>query len=80
MVAKYRYQWYQEIYDNIPKIHAEARKTASKLGLDKLKDKIGLYPGSSTCPGPLPNYVLDAIIKANQVPVLPLRKVEDELR
>jgi len=80
MKAKYRYQWYQEIYDNIPKIHAEARKTASELGLDNLKDKIGLYPGSSTCPGPLPNYVLDAIIKANQVPVLPLRKVEDELR
>lgn len=80
MGTKYRYQWYQEIYENIPKIHAKARKTASELGLDKLKDKIGLYPGSSTCPGPLPNYVLDAIIKANQVPVLPVRKVEDELR
>ena len=80
MGAKYRYQRYQEIYDNIPKIHAQAMKTASELGLDKLKDKIGLYPGSSTCPGSLPNYVLEAIIKANQVPVLPLRKVEDELR
>lgn len=33
MRAKYRYQWYQEIYDNIPKIHAEARKAASELGL-----------------------------------------------
>jgi len=80
MEAKYRYKWYQEIYDNIPKIHAEARKIAAEFGLGKLKDKIGVYPGSSTCPGSLPNYVLDAIIKANQVPVLPMRKVEDELR
>ena len=80
MQAKYRYQWYQQIYENIPKILDEARKAAIELGLDKLKDKIGLYPGSSSCPGSLPNYVLDAIVKANQVPVLPMRKVEDELR
>ncbi len=80
MKAKYRYQWYQEIYDNVPKILEEAGRAAKDLGLDKLKDKIGLYPGSSTCPGPQPNYILDAIIKANQVPVLPMRKVEDELR
>ena len=80
MKPKYKFQWYQEIYNNIPKIHEEARKAAKELGLDKFKDKGGSYPGSSSCPGSLPNYVLDAIIKANQIPVLPMRKVEDELR
>ena len=80
MKPKYRFQWYQEIYDNLPKILEEAGKAAKELGLDKLKNKIGLYPGSSACPGSLPKYVLDAIIKANQTPVLPMREVEDELR
>jgi len=80
MKPKYRFQWYQEIYDNLPKILEEAGKAAKELGLDKLKNRIGLYPGSSACPGSLPKYVLDAIIKANQIPVLPMREVEDELR
>ncbi|MDH5405128.1 MAG: hypothetical protein OEX80_01140 [Candidatus Aminicenantes bacterium] len=80
MKPKYKFQWYQEIYNNIPKIIEEARKAAKELDLDKLKNKIGLYPGSSSCPGSLPSYVLDAIIKANQIPLLPMRKVEDELR
>jgi len=80
MKPKYRFQFYQEIYDNLPKILEEAGKVAKELGLDKLKNKIGLYPGSSACPGSLPKYVLDAIIKANQIPVLPMREVEDELR
>ncbi|MCK4363821.1 MAG: hypothetical protein KAW85_03400, partial [Candidatus Aminicenantes bacterium] len=80
MKPKYRFQWYQEIYNNLPKILEEAGKAAKELGLDKLKNKIGLYPGSSSCPGSLPKYVLDAIIKANQIPVLPMREVEDELR
>jgi len=80
MKPKYKFQWYQEIYNNIPKILEEARIAAKELGLDRLKNKIGLYPGSSACPGSLPNYVLDAIIKSNQIPVLPMRKVEDELR
>jgi hypothetical protein len=80
MKAKYRFQWYQDIYNSMPKILGEAQEAAKELGLDKLKDKIGLYSGSSSCPGPLPNYVLDAIIRANQTPVLPMRKVEDNLR
>ena len=80
MKAKYRFQWYQDIYNSMPKILGAAREAAKKLGLDKLKGKIGLYPGSSSCPGPLPNYVLDAIIKANQTPILPMREVEDNLR
>ncbi len=80
MKPKYRFHLYQEIYDNLPKILEEAGKAAKEMGLDKLKNKIGLYAGSSACPGSLPKYVLDAIIKANQTPVLPVREVEDELR
>ena len=58
----------------------EARQAAVDLGLDQLRGEIGLYPGSSSCPGPLPNYVLDAIIAANRGPTRTMRSVEDELR
>ncbi len=80
MKTKYKFQWYQEIYENFPKIREEARKTATDIGLNKIKSEtFGLYPGSSSCPGPLPNYVLEEIINANKE-VIPVRKVEDELR
>ena len=59
MKPKYNYRWYQEIYENIPKIREEARKAAEELGLDKMRNRIGMYPGSSSCPGRLPNFVLD---------------------
>jgi hypothetical protein len=76
-----KYQWYQKIYELTPKIHEEARAFARKLGLDKLKDDIGMYAGSSSRPGNLPSYVLNEIVKANQSgKVLTLRSVEDELR
>lgn len=80
MRPRYKFQWYQEIYNNIPKIHEEARKAAKEIGLEKVRGKIGLYPGSSSCPGSLPKYILKAIVEANQIPVLPMRKVEDQLR
>lgn len=80
MRPRYKFQWYQEIYNNIPEIHKEAREVAKELGLEKLRGKIGLFSGSSACPGALTNYVLDAIVEANQIPVLPVRKVEDQLR
>ena len=66
MKPKFKYQWYQEIFNNTSRILEEARKSGKEIGLDKLKNKIGLYPGSSSCPGSLPRYVLDAIIKANR--------------
>lgn len=76
-----KYQWYQKIYESRPKIHEEAKQYAAKLGLDKIKDDIGMYAGSSSRPGNLPSYVLDAILKANQSgKTLTLRRVEDELR
>jgi hypothetical protein len=81
MNAKYRYQWYQQIYENIPKIHEEARKSAEKLGIDKVESDIGLYAGSSSRPGNLTNYVLDEIVKANRSgQTLTLREVEDQVR
>ncbi len=80
MRSKFKFQWYQELYEKFPQIREEARKTAQDLGLDKVKNgSFGLYPGSSSCPGPLPNYVLEAIVNANKE-VIPMRKVQDELR
>lgn len=81
MKTKYRYQWYQRIYENIPKIHEEASKFRQELGLDKVDADIGLYAGSSSRPGNLPSYVLDEIVKANRSGrTLTLREVEDEVR
>lgn len=80
MKPKFKFQWYQEIYKMIPKIHEEAREAAKELGLEQLRGKIGLYCGSSSSPAALPKYVLDAIIEANKIPVYPLSKVEYELR
>ncbi|MFX1283078.1 MAG: hypothetical protein ACFFB5_05450 [Promethearchaeota archaeon] len=80
MKIRCKYKWYQEIFSNFPKIIKEARKAAIDLGLDKIqRDSFGTYPGSSSCPGLLPNYVLNDIIKANKH-VIPMRKIEDELR
>jgi hypothetical protein len=81
MTAKYRYQWYQQIYERVPDILEEARRYGEELGAKKLGTDIGLYAGSSSRPGNLPNYVLDRIIEANRGGrTLPVRAVEDELR
>ncbi len=80
MKKKYKYKWYQEIFSNFPRIIEEARKAAIDLGLDKIqRNSFGTYPGSSSCPGLLPRYVLDEIVKVNKY-VIPMRKIEDELR
>jgi len=80
MGKKHSFQWYQELYEKTPKIAAEAKETAKELGFDKYENLIGLYPGSSSCPGHLPEYVMDAIIEINKKPMYPLRIVEDEIR
>jgi hypothetical protein len=81
MKPLYRYQWYQKIYENIPAIHKEAQKYGDKLGTTKLKRDIGSYPGSSSRPGNLPNYVLDEIVKANRGDkTYRVRAIEDQLR
>ena len=66
MGVKYRYQWYQNISENVPKILEEARKYGEELGVGNLETDIGLYAGSSSRPGNLPNYVLDEIVAANR--------------
>ena len=76
----YRHDWYQQIYERFPQIVSEAETYGAKLKLDKLKGEIGLYSGSSACPARLPDYVLNAIVEANQTEILPVRTVEDRLR
>ena len=81
MQTKYRYQWYQAIYESFPEIFAQASKFGEKLGIGKLGTDIGTYAGSSSRPGNLPNYVLDEIIDANRGgKTLTLRQIEDEVR
>jgi len=75
----YRFEWYQCLWERRFEILSEARKVREELVGD-LRGRVGLYPGSSSCPGPLPRYVLEAIEEANRVPVLPMRRMEDELR
>ncbi len=73
-------QCYQYIFGRFPQFIADAEKAGKALKLDKVAGKVGLYTGASSVPGPLPNYVLDAIVEANQTAILPLKRVEDELR
>ena len=81
MKRKYRYQWYQNIYENTSKIHEDARKYGEELGIRNLNADVGLYAGSSSRPGNMPNYVLDEIVAANRSGRTPtLREVEDKVR
>src|SRR5918996_4294006 len=76
----YRHEWYQRIYESIPKIIAEATAYGDRLAMGEHKGNIGLYSGASSMPARLPQYVLDAIVKANQKEILPVRTVEDRVR
>ena len=81
MKRKYRYQWYQNIYENTSKIHEDARKYGEELGIRNLNADVGLYAGSSSRPGNMPNYVLDEIVAANRSGRTPtLREVADKVR
>jgi hypothetical protein len=78
MHPKYRYQFYQNIYEQIPAIKREAERVGNELG--NLRGCVGLYTGSSSTPAPMAKYALDAIIESNKIPLLPVRKIEDKLR
>ena len=54
MISKFKYQWYQQIYESLSEIIAEAEAYGKELGLNKLASDIGLYAGSSARPGNLP--------------------------
>lgn len=43
-------------------------------------EQIELFPGSSTCLGPLPDYVLKSSIDANLIPIYPMCANGDELQ
>jgi hypothetical protein len=77
MESAFRHQWYQRIFERQPAIVREAASLADTFGY---AGKVGLYQGSSSIPGRLPDYVIDAIAEANRVNVLPARKVADEIR
>lgn len=79
----YRFEIYQRLYENIDRLKSAARKSAEELGLDKISGasgEIGLYPGSSSCPGGMPSYVLNEVIAANKGPVKPVRHYQKQLR
>ena len=73
-------QWYQELFEKLPKIVADAEREGRRLGLDKVAGRFGLYTGASSLPGALPDYVLDAVVAANREPILPVKRVEDDIR
>ncbi|MCZ8036510.1 MAG: hypothetical protein O9288_17425 [Novosphingobium sp.] len=80
MSVAHRHQWYQHILDAIPAIEKEAKAVARAEGLGRHAGRYGLYQGSSSTPGRLPDYVLDAIVRANRKEVLPARHIADEIR
>jgi hypothetical protein len=43
--TKHKFQFYKEIYKNIPKIHEEARKAAKEIGIEKLNHTNPLREG-----------------------------------
>jgi len=80
MKQRYKFQWYQEIHNKLPKIHEDARAATKELELEKLRGRVGLYPSSSSYAGALPSYILQAIAEANQIPVSSMRQLGDQLR
>jgi hypothetical protein len=80
MAARFRYQFYQRLFEALPAVKAKARAAGERLGLHKLNDEIGLYPGASSCPGVLPSFVLDPIVQSNRGKIQPVAMYQDELR
>lgn len=76
----YLHDWYQSLFEQIPDIQEEAAAFAEAEGLGDYAGNIGTYQGSSGCPGRLPSYVLDAIVDANKIDVLPAVAIADQMR
>ena len=79
-MTAFRHQFYQRLLEAIPAIEAEARAVAHDLELDVHAGRIGTYQGSSSTPGRLPDYVLDAVVASNQGEVVPARRYADAIR
>ena len=56
MEIKYRYQWYQHIYESIPQILEEARRYGDELGAKKQRLVVKLAGGASTHGDPDQDY------------------------
>ena len=80
MQPVFRHEWYQRIFERQPDIAREAAGCAEALGMAPFAGEIGLYQGSSSCPARLPDFVMNAIVEANRVNVLPARGVADRIR
>jgi hypothetical protein len=80
MTQRLRHEFYRDILQAIPAIEADARAEAEKLDLLRHKGRYGTYQGSSSTPGRLPDYVLDAIVAANRDEVVPARRYADAIR
>ena len=76
----FRHAWYQSLFDAIPAIEREASALAGELDLARFGGRLGTYQGSSGCPARLPDYVLDEIVAANRLDVLPAVRIADDLR
>ena len=74
------HEWYQGIFEKTAEIQAEAKSFMETEGLMEFAGKTGTYQGSSGCPARLPNYVLDPIIDANRLDVLPAVEIADQMR
>ncbi len=80
MASTYRFEFYQKLYEKLPEIKDNASKEGAKLGIDKLAGEIGLYPGSSSCPGVVPEFVLQPVIESNSGNIKPVRDYQEQLR
>ncbi len=80
-MKQHRFQFYQQLFDRLADIKAEAAAYGEKIGIAAQSDKIGLYPGASACPGHLPSFVLDPIIASNRGDrIQPMQDIQEELR
>lgn len=78
---RYRFEFYQRIYERLGAIRAEAARFGERLGSSRLVGKLGLYPGASSSPGFLPSYVLDEIVASNRADrIQPMRGYQEALR
>jgi hypothetical protein len=76
----HRHEWYQALFERIPEIQREAQAYARCIGLDQFAGNVALYSGMSSCPAPMPDYVLDAIFDANRGAIRSVQSIEDQIR
>ncbi len=77
---KFKFQMYQNLQNNIPKIYADLKKASDEIGIPaELRGRFGLTGAISGCPAPLRRDILEAGEKA-ALEVIPLKNMVDEIR